>query len=180
MVGRVDVSPDLDHPLNQKNTAFAVDVAIELAKRDPSVRLLSAGEGSPALPVLKQRIQEAGLDDRFVFAGRRRDVPRLMMASDALLFPSRTEGLGMVVVEAQAAGLPVLSSTAAPIETEVVPGSVRFREVSAGVEAWASDLSQLLDAPRDAEAANARVAASPYAIANSAAALEAIYAGVRP
>lgn len=176
-VGRIDASPEFDHPLNQKNTAFAVATGIELARNDPRARVLLAGEASPATAVLMRRVSEAGFGDRFAFAGRRRDVDRLMKASDALLFPSRTEGLGMVVVEAQAAGLPVLASTATPRECIVVPGMVRFREVAGDPAGWAAELSERLAAPRNWEAANASVAASPFAIANSAAALEAIYAG---
>ena len=176
-VGRIDISPELDNALNQKNTAFAVATGIELARTDPRARMLLAGDASPASAVLMRRVREAGLGDRFAFAGRRHDVERLMKASDALLFPSRTEGLGMVVVEAQAAGLQVLASTAAPRECIVVPELVRFREVAADPAGWAAELSERLVAPRDLAGANARVAASPFAIANSAAALEAIYAG---
>jgi glycosyltransferase involved in cell wall biosynthesis len=176
-VGRIDMSADFDHPLNQKNSAFAVAVGIELARCDPRVRMLLVGDGSPATDVLKRRVREAGLDDRFVFAGRRRDVERLMMGADALLFPSRTEGLGMVAVEAQAAGLPVLASTATPVECVVAPELIRFRAVAGDPQAWAQDLAQLMAMPRDVDAANALVAASPYAIARSAAALEALYVG---
>jgi glycosyltransferase involved in cell wall biosynthesis len=125
--------------------------------------------------VLERRIAEAGLAGRIVFAGIRRDIERLMVASDVLLFPSRGEGLGMVAVEAQAAGLPVLASTAVPRECVVVPELVRFLELDAGAVKWAGDLLELAARPRNIAAANQRVAVSAFAIDRSAKALFNIY-----
>ena len=174
--GRFDLSPDFDHPQNHKNSGFAVDVAILCAQADPRARFIFAGPFSPATPILRQRIEAAGLGDRIAFAGVRRDVGRLMAGADALFFPSRQEGLGMVAVEAQAAGLPVLASTGVPRECVVVPELVTFLELSAGPAAWRDRLVAIASAPRaDQLAANARVAASPFAIAHSAERLAELY-----
>jgi glycosyltransferase involved in cell wall biosynthesis len=174
--GRFDVGADIDHPLNHKNSGFAVDVAIACALQNQQVRFLFAGAASAATPLLRQRIEAAGLGQRIVFAGVRRDIGRLMAAGDTLLFPSRAEGLGMAAVEAQAAGMPVLASTGTPRECVVIPELVRFLPVDAGVEYWRDQLLALIDAPRlDPLAANARVAASPFAIAHSARRLETLY-----
>jgi glycosyltransferase involved in cell wall biosynthesis len=173
--GRIDRSVDLGHPQNHKNSAFAVSVGIECARRDSRVRMLLAGAPSPAVPILEGRIAAAGLRGRIQFAGIRRDIEQLMLASDVLLFPSRGEGLGMVAVEAQAAGLPVLVSNATPRECVVVPELVRFREVEAGEAVWAADLLQLAMRHRNIPAANRRVAASFFAIENSARALLQLY-----
>jgi glycosyltransferase involved in cell wall biosynthesis len=177
-VGRIDESAEFDHPLNQKNTAFAVAVGIELARRDANVRVLLAGDASAITEELQRRVGAAGLADRFVFAGRRRDVDRLLKASDALLFPSRTEGLGMVAVEAQAAGLPVLASTAVPRECVVIADAVRFLDLDEGVPVWAENLRALLCAPRpDPIAASGQIACSPFSIEHSAATLVQLYRG---
>jgi glycosyltransferase involved in cell wall biosynthesis len=173
--GRIDRSPDLGHPLNHKNAGFAVSVGVECARRNRRVRMLLAGAPSPAIPILQGRIAAAGLDGRVQFVGIRRDIERLMLASDVLLFPSRGEGLGMVAVEAQAAGLPILVSDAVPRECVVVPELVRFRKVEAGEAAWAADLLQLVMQHRNIPAANERVAASSFAIENSASALFQLY-----
>lgn len=180
VVGRIDRSPDPADPQAHKNSGFAVSVAIACAKRSPTIHALFAGAASPAVPVLQQRIAAAGLAERIVFAGLRNDIGRLMLASDVLLFPSRGEGLGMVAVEAQAAGLPVLASTAVPRECVVVPELARFEPLDRGAEAWGVALLELAGQQRDVVAANARVAASPFAIENSARALAALYAGNRP
>jgi len=174
--GRFDVSPDLDHPQNHKNSGFAVDVAIAGAQRHARSNFIFAGPFSPTVPVLRQRIEGAGLGQRIAFAGVRKDIGRLMGAADALLFPSRAEGLGMVAVEAQAAGLPVLASTEVPRECVVIPELVTFEHLDAGLSVWADRLLGQVDAPRgDPIAANQRVAASPFAITHSAAALTRLY-----
>lgn len=174
--GRFDVSPDLGHPRNHKNSGFAVTVAIDCARQDPSVRFLFAGPFSAATPILRERVEAAALGDRIVFAGLRRDMGRLMAGADALFFPSRAEGLGMVAVEAQAAGVPVLASTGIPRECVVIPELVRFLDLNAGAGVWRDELLALVRAPRvDAAAANRCVAASPFAIAHSAARLADLY-----
>ena len=174
--GRFDVSPDLGHPQNHKNSGFAVDVAIDAARRGETMRFVFAGPFSAATPVLRQRIEAAGFADRIVFAGMRQDIGRLMAGADALLFPSRGEGLGMVAVEAQAAGLPVLASTEVPRECVVIPELVRFQRLDEGVTAWAGQILDVIEAARiDPVLANGQIAASPFSIAHSAAALERLY-----
>lgn len=173
--GRIDQSPDVGHPQNHKNSGFAVAVGLECARRDARVRLLLVGATSPAVPILEQRIDTAGFSRCIRFVGIRNDIERLMIASDVLLFPSRGEGLGMVAVEAQAAGLPVLASTAVPRECVVVPELVRFQELGAREARWATDLLELAAQPRNMREANRRVAASAFAIDNSSRALLRLY-----
>jgi hypothetical protein len=57
---------------------------------------------------------------------------------------------------------------------------VRFKDTAADVGQWADELERVMALPRDPAAANRQVARSPYAISNSAAALEALYAGSVP
>jgi glycosyltransferase involved in cell wall biosynthesis len=83
----------------------------ELVRRDPSCWLVLVGRGTndPAGDIAWRR-RTLGLDQRVVLLGERDDVPRLVHAADALLLPSLWEGLPGVVLEACAAGLPVLAS----------------------------------------------------------------------
>lgn len=175
--GRIDVSPDPGHARNHKNSGLAVAIAMAACRLDPGLRVLFAGNPSPATAILEQRIAAAGLSDRIRLLGVRRDMARLMRGGDILLFPSRSEGLGMVAVEAQSAGMPVLASTGVPRECVVVPGMVTFMELGLGVDAWAQALVRLAAAPRYSGDANAAVAMSPFSIEQSAARLAAIYAG---
>lgn len=177
VAGRIDRSPDPDDPQTHKNSAFAVSVAIELARREPRARVMFAGSPSAAVPILQSRIESAGVSGRIRFVGIRNDINHLMAASNALLFPSRGEGLGMVAVEAQSAGVPVLASSSVPRECVVVSDLVRFREVSDGPALWAEDLIDLSTGRPDRVRANKLVAQSPFSIERSAQALLDLYRG---
>ena len=81
----------------------------------------------------------------------------------------------MVAVEAQAAGLPVLASTAVPAECVVIPQLVHFKTLEATATDWAVDLLALIAQPRNIPAANRRVGDSAFAIKNSAHSLMRLY-----
>jgi glycosyltransferase involved in cell wall biosynthesis len=99
----------------QKNHSFLIDVFVELAKYDAHAKLLLIGDG-----LLKKEIEDKcrllALEGKVFFAGIRDDVPAMLSAMDVFLFPSFFEGLGIVGVEAQAAGLPCVFSNAIPDE----------------------------------------------------------------
>jgi glycosyltransferase involved in cell wall biosynthesis len=173
--GRIDESAELDHARNHKNSAFAVSVGIECARKNPRVRILFAGAGSGAVSVLEERISAADLNGSIRFIGIRKDIDRLMAASDVLLFPSRGEGLGMAAVEAQAAGLPVVASDTVPRECVVIPELVRFLKIEDGSEHWATQVLTVAAERGRVPDANKRVAASAFSIDRSASALLALY-----
>lgn len=173
-VGRLD--SDTDDALNQKNPSFCLEVAKECAMRDSDFVCLIAGGGDGMLQILQERVVSWGHADRIKLLGGRQDVPRLMLGSDLLLFPSLAEGLGMVAVEAQAAGLPVLASDAVPQECAVVPGMVNFLPLSIGTDYWASAALITMKAPQmDLDEANQCVAESSFSIQNSVASLLKVY-----
>lgn len=179
-VGRIDQSPDLGAPQNHKNSGFAIDVVIAAARADSDLCAIFAGAPSPASRVLQERIAAAGLESRIKLTGVRPDIEYLMCASDVLLLPSRAEGLGMVAVEAQAAGLPVLASTGVPRECIAAPDLIEFKAVEDGVASWAETILAQSTRPKAAAYGNRLVSQSPFAIETSAKALQAIYAGGAP
>ncbi len=85
-------------------TAFA-----QLALDEPALRLVIAGDG-PLQEALNQQISALGLQGRAILAGGWDGVGDLYRASEALVFPSHWEGLGLVPLEALACGCPVVSS----------------------------------------------------------------------
>jgi glycosyltransferase involved in cell wall biosynthesis len=174
--GRMDRALEFEHPQNHKNTWFALNVVRAAVERDPSVRLLMAGADSDVRPELDRRLEGWGLAEKLRLVGIRHDLPRLMRAADALLFPSRQEGLGMVAVEAQAACLPVLASTAVPRECVVIPELYQALRLDTPIEAWAEALLHRMQKTRPSiEHCRRAVEASPFSIANSARRLEEIY-----
>ena len=84
--------------------------------------LLLVGEG-PARGDLDRQVCELGLGRRVTFAGFRDDVPDLLHALDVFAFPSTSEGLGSSVLEAMAAGVPVVATTAGGIPEAVRDGA---------------------------------------------------------
>jgi glycosyltransferase EpsF len=173
--GRLNSHPDLRR--NQKNPAFALEVAMQCIKQDVSIRFLVAGGGEIVRKELEHQMAEAGFADSIRFLGVRSDLAKLMLASDLLLFPSLAEGLGMVAVEAQATGLRVLASSSTPREAAVIPELCTFLPLAEGVSEWASEAIRLIALPHaDGRASNRRVADSRFSIARSTAELLSVYA----
>jgi len=103
----------------QKNHEFLLQIFAEIVRRRPRARLLLAGDG-PLRPEIEQRARGLGVAEKTVFAGVRDDVPRLLGAMDAFVFPSLWEGLPLALLEAQAAGAPCIISDAISEEADVV------------------------------------------------------------
>lgn len=160
----------------QKNHDFLVQVAQRLTADMPSARFLWIGEG-PLEATTRRRVEAAGLGSRVSFAGVRPDVPSLLLAMDAFLFPSRYEGLGLALVEAQAAGLPCFISDTIPGEATVVPGLITRLPLSAGASYWAAVIRSRMASPAPVSRRNAleRVRRSPFNIEHSVRALEELY-----
>lgn len=76
---------------------------------DPTVTLVLAGDG-PLLEQTRRLAETLGVAERVRFAGYRRDIPALLAASDALVLVSEREGLNRSVLEAMAAGRPVIGT----------------------------------------------------------------------
>jgi glycosyltransferase involved in cell wall biosynthesis len=126
--------------VEQKNHALLIKIAAEAARLDNRICVLLIGEG-PLRGEVKAQASACGILERIVFAGVRDDVPRIMTSGmDAFLFPSLHEGLGLVVVEAQAAGLPSVLADAVPREADIVPGLIRRLPLDAPASVWASNI----------------------------------------
>lgn len=124
----------------EKNHAFLLGVLKELLKRNRRTLLLLVGDG-PLQETMRRRAEAEGVSKWILFAGPRPDVPRLMLhAMDAFILPSLFEGLGLAVVEAQAAALPCVISDTVPSEADVVPGLVRRRSLNEPPATWAEEL----------------------------------------
>jgi len=107
-----------------KNVPFVVRVFAQIAETDPDSKLLLVGR-KELPPEVQRQIQAHGLEDKIIHLGVRSDVPQLLAASDVCLMPSKTEGLGLVAVESQLAGTPVITSPGFPDEVYATELAVR-------------------------------------------------------
>lgn len=110
----------------EKNQSFLIDVLNAYIDRlpDKKVKLMLVGDGNEVESVRTKAVA-LGVETNVIFVGKSNDVGTYMQCFDIFLFPSLYEGLGIVGIEAQAAGLPVIASTGIP-ESMKVTDNVRF------------------------------------------------------
>ena len=98
-----------------------LDVLLRAAVHVPDGQFVLAGEG-PERPRLEAEAEKLGILDRVLFLGLRDDVPELLAASDVFVLPSLYEGSSLAVLEAMAAGKPVVSSAIGGTDELIVDG----------------------------------------------------------
>ena len=125
----------------QKNHNFLVEVFNEIHKENGDSMLMLIGTG-PLENVIKDKVGELGLENNTLFLGKRNDVNELYQAMDVFLFPSLYEGLGIVAVEAQCAGLPCICSTEVPEIARISDGFVRIG-LSEPNQVWADTIQNI-------------------------------------
>jgi glycosyltransferase involved in cell wall biosynthesis len=158
----------------QKNHAFLLRVVAQLSQTDPSVHLLLVGTG-PMRNEIQSLIVQSGLASRVVLLEPRPDVPRLMLdAMDVFVLPSLHEGLPLVALEAQAAGLPCIVSEATPKNACVVPSGIEFLSLQLPAEEWADRIARYKSIARTRPQVSP-LAGTPFDIAESAARLFEFY-----
>lgn len=125
-----------------KNHDFILEIASQLVQKRDDVRFLLVGDGEEKARI-QQRLDEMKLADYFVLTGLRADVARMLSAMDIFVLPSFSEGLGMVLLEAQATGLPCLLTHNLPTDVEVVKELCHRLPLAEGPACWANRLLEL-------------------------------------
>jgi sugar transferase (PEP-CTERM/EpsH1 system associated) len=129
----------LDH---LKDHATAVRALARVARERPEARLVLIGEG-PERAKIEACVREYKLAGRVVFLGLRRDVARLLAAADLFLLTSISEGIPLTVLEAMAAGLPVVSTRVGGVPEIVADGQTGLLAPAGDDEALAAVILQL-------------------------------------
>lgn len=93
----------------QKNHLFLIEAFALAAKEHPTMQLWLVGDG-PLRPAVEKAVVEVRLEGKVSFLGIRDDVPKLLAASDVLVLSSDYEGVPLTVLEAMAAGKPVIAT----------------------------------------------------------------------
>lgn len=129
----------------EKNHDFLIDVFEEIKKKKQDAELILVGTG-PLEDKVKNKVTEKGLSNCVRFLGNRKEMNRIYQAMDVFVFPSLFEGLGIVAIEAQAAGVPIVCSEGLPPETDITP-IYRKLMLSDGVEKWADTALEIAQNP---------------------------------
>ena len=157
-----------------KNHRFLLEIARHVQTEQEDVWVVLVGWGD-LLPELKALVAEWQMP-RVLFIESPPAIHPYLYLFDILLFPSLWEGLPIVLLEAQAAGLPCLCSTAVPLEAILSPDSMQRLTLNAPIEEWVKNCKTALNMPRlAANVALSHIIGSPYHIANSAQSLAIHY-----
>jgi glycosyltransferase involved in cell wall biosynthesis len=126
----------------QKGHRDLIAAAEIVLERHPDVRFAVAGDGE-----LRRELEQLArpLGDRFTLLGAREDVPDLLASFDVFAFPSRFEGLCLAVIEAQAAGVPVVATPVGGIRETVVDGETGWLVPLRDVDALAERITWCLE-----------------------------------
>lgn len=158
----------------QKNHTRILDIFAHIHRIKPGSVLLLAGSG-PLEQEMRSKAARLGLAAQVHFLGPRQDIPQLLAAMDGFLFPSLHEGLPVTLIEAQAAGLPVLAASTITSEVCVTP-LVQQLDLAKPDETWASQLVAAAQAQQNRRSCPAKALADAgYDIQQTAAWLTQFY-----
>ena len=128
-----------------KNHDFLIDVFAKVHKACPESVLLLVGLG-PLEQEVRDKVYHLGLGDCVRFLGYRSDIPQLLMAMDAFLFPSLFEGFPVSLVEAQCTGLPCFVADTVTTEARITD-NVQFLPITGpkAAKQWSDCILQTVD-----------------------------------
>ncbi|MBP7435590.1 MAG: glycosyltransferase, partial [Bacteroidales bacterium] len=133
-VKRADKLPEIFYEINKQK----------------EVDFLVVGDG-PLKKEIEQRCKEKNLNVLFTGKIPHDEIPRYMNAMDVMILPSRNEGFGAVVIEAQSCGVPVVGSDNGGIPEAVGNGGIIVKEGDYFEKRFATAVIELLDNPIDSE-----------------------------
>ena len=127
----------------QKNHEFLIDIFEEVHNLRKDAELLLIGSG-PLEKQIKDKVDKKNLTQFVKFLGNRSDMNRIYQAMDVFVFPSYFEGLGIVAIEAQAAGIPLVCSEGLPSEANISHLYTKLY-LSDGANKWAEVIVEEVD-----------------------------------
>ena len=130
-----------------KNQEFIVNVFNEIQKEKDSMLLFIGEEYGSKLEEIKCKVKDLKLENKVIFLPPRNDINKVYQAFDLLLFPSLNEGFGMVLIEAQIAGLPCVASDVIPIDTKICD-LITFVSLKQEARYWAKKCLELSNIKR--------------------------------
>lgn len=127
--------------VKQKNHEFLIDIFNELYKDNNRYKLILIGTGELE-DTIKNKVRKLGLVSSVIFTGYQENINDYMQAMDLFLFPSLYEGLGIVLIEAQANGLYCLATKYTIPEETKVSKNIKYLDLKEGAKKWKDEIIQ--------------------------------------
>lgn len=164
----------------QKNKKYLLEIMKDLVKEEDAVLFLIGDGDKEIVEELKSKIYEYKLKEQVFLLGMRKDIPQMLQIMDIFLFPSLWEGLGIVLIEAQAAGLPCIASTNVP-ETANLTENVMYLDLK-DKDSWIYEIRKIArnskQSRKEISQANIRrIRKAGYDICDKAKQLQSLYLG---
>lgn len=128
----------------QKNHEFLIDIFKKYHSINSDSKLLLIGQGNDENRI-KKLVRNSNLQDDVIFMGARKNINELLQMMDVFLLPSRFEGLPLVLIEAQAAGLSCVTSKNVVTEAVNITGNVSFVDLKSDIDEWVDEINRQLD-----------------------------------
>jgi len=157
----------------QKNHTFLLDIFAEFLKLNAESVLLMVGEGKEKESVIK-KTEQLGIAEKVIILEPRKDVASIYAAMDVFVLPSLFEGFGMVLLEAQANGLPCITSDRVSVSSSITD-NVKRLSLEKTSEEWANEVKKALLTDNDRMITLAQAKVGLFGIENAAAALQKKY-----
>jgi len=123
----------------QKNQSRMLGIFKSITEKTPDSVLMIIGTGSLEAE-LKGKASSLGISDKVIFPGPRKDVNEILMGMDAFILTSLYEGLGIVLVEAQASGLNCFYTDTIPADVDLIPSLLHRISLDSEDEVWAESI----------------------------------------
>lgn len=150
-----------------KNHLFLLRVFSEYLKKNGGAYLILCGDGVLRKDV-ENKIQELGISDSVMLAGTVNDTEKYLFASDVFVFPSKYEGFGLSVVEAQSSGINCVVSNAVPKEAIFMPNVIKRETFD--LEEWIKGIETALS--NDFDRKSVGLVENPYSLERNGKILE--------
>ncbi len=129
-----------------KNHSFLIDVFSIIKNQYDKVKLLLISDG-PLMEEMKEKVRQLKLDDSVIFLGRTTEAAAYYQTMDLFVLPSVYEGVPVVLIEAQAAGLPCIVSDKVSPEVDVT-GFLEFLSIDSAC-VWSDRIRNLIAKTQD-------------------------------
>lgn len=126
----------------QKNHRFLIDIFYKLHQNNPNTVLLLIGTGELQNKIIEKAIK-LNISKNIIFLGEKRNIYDYLNVMDLFVFPSKFEGLGIVLIEAQANGLPCLISDKVPQVANILKNKNRVLSLKQSALFWAENILQI-------------------------------------